>query len=125
MWIPDSYMLWTKLNLHKETKGMNKMSFKKFLNAKKGISPILATLLLIVNAVAAIVVTYALKAPYMSSAISQAEVILYRENMRFDKEESKTISTIGNSETEDTRIVRVWLRNPRKPLWILPVTSTK
>jgi flagellin-like protein len=90
---------------------MNKMSIKKFLNSKKGISPILATLLLIVIAVAAIVVTYAWITTYMSSATSQAGVILYKENIRFDQDESKTILTIGNSGTEDTRIVRVWLGN--------------
>ena len=57
------------------------MSVKKILNAMKSIFPILATLLLIVIAVAAIVVTYTWITPYMSSAISQAGVILYRENM--------------------------------------------
>jgi flagellin-like protein len=83
------------------------MSIRKFLNSKKAISPILATLLLIVIAVAAIVVTYAWITTYMGSATSQAGVILYRENIRFDT--STTEITVGNSGTEDTRIVRVWL----------------
>jgi flagellin-like protein len=83
------------------------MSIKKFLNSKKAISPILATLLLIVIAVAAIVVTYAWITTYMGTATSQAGVILYKENVRFDT--GKTEITMGNSGTEDTRIVRVWL----------------
>jgi flagellin-like protein len=86
---------------------MKKMSLKKFLNSKKAISPILATLLLIVIAVAAIVVTYAWITTYMGSATSQAGVILYPENVRFD--EDATEITVGNSGTEGTRIVRVWL----------------
>jgi flagellin-like protein len=87
------------------------MSIRKFLNSTKAISPILATLLLIVIAVAAIVVTYAWITTYMGSATSQAGVILYKENVRFDESEGKTIVTIGNSGTENTQIVRVWLGN--------------
>ena len=83
------------------------MSIKKFLNSKKAISPILATLLLIVIAVAAIVVTYAWITTYMGSATAQAGVILYPENVRFDTDATEI--TMGNSGTEDTRIVRVWL----------------
>ncbi len=83
------------------------MSIKKFLNSTKAISPILATLLLIVIAVAAIVVTYAWITTYMGSATSTAGVTLYPENIRFDT--SSTEITVGNSGTEDTRIVRVWL----------------
>jgi flagellin-like protein len=79
----------------------------KFLNSKKAISPILATLLLIVIAVAAIVVTYAWITTYMGSATSQAGVILYPENVRFAT--GKTEITMGNSGTENTQIVRVWL----------------
>ena len=85
------------------------MSIRKFLNSKKAISPILATLLLIVIAVAAIVVTYAWITTYMGSATQSAGVLLYKENVRFDINEAITEITIGNSGTEDTRIVRVWL----------------
>ena len=83
------------------------MSIRKFLNSKKAISPILATLLLIVIAVAAIVVTYAWISTYMGSATSQAGVMLYKENVRFDT--AATEISVGNSGTEGTRIVRVWL----------------
>ena len=97
------------------------MTLKKLLNSKKAISPILATLLLIVIAVAAIVVTYAWITTYMGSATAQAGVILYPENIRFDEETSTTVLTIGNSGTEDTRIVRVWLGNSSSTM--IDVTS--
>jgi flagellin-like protein len=83
------------------------MSIRKILNSKKAISPILATLLLIVIAVAAIVVTYAWITTYMGSATQQAGVILYKENVRFDT--GSTAITVGNSGTENTQIVRVYL----------------
>ena len=83
------------------------MTKRKILKAKKAISPILATLLLIVIAVAAIVVTYAWITTYMGTATQQAGALLYKENVRFDT--GVTEITIGNSGTEDTRIVRVWL----------------
>ena len=85
------------------------MSTRKFLDSKKAISPILATLLLIVIAVAAIVVTYAWISTYMGTATSQAGVILYKENIRFDKVAKTMEVTVGNSGTENTYIVRVWL----------------
>jgi flagellin-like protein len=83
------------------------MSIRKLLASKKAISPILATLLLIVIAVAAIVVTYAWITTYMGSATRQAGALLYKENVRFAT--GVTEITVGNSGTEDTRIVRVWL----------------
>ena len=83
------------------------MTIRKILNSKKAISPILATLLLIVIAVAAIVVTYAWITTYMGSATQQAGVILYKENVRFDT--GSTEITVGNSGTENTQIVRVYL----------------
>jgi flagellin-like protein len=82
---------------------------KKMLTSKKAISPILATLLLIVIAVAAIVVTYAWIMTYMSSAGQQAGVILYKENVYWNSTEKKTYITIGDSGTSDTKIVRLYL----------------
>jgi flagellin-like protein len=95
------------------------MSIRKILNSKKAISPILATLLLIVIAVAAIVVTYAWITTYMGSATQQAGALLYKENIRFDTGETEI--TVGNSGTEDTRIVRVYLGNSSSSM--IEVTS--
>jgi flagellin-like protein len=86
---------------------MRKMSIKNTLKSKKAISPILATLLLIVIAVAAIVVTYAWILTYMGSTTQQAGVILYNENVRFVN--STTQIVIGNSGTGDTQIVRLYI----------------
>jgi flagellin-like protein len=83
------------------------MSIKRVLSSKKAISPILATLLLIVIAVAAIVVTYAWITTYIGSATQQAGALIYKENVRFDVGETEI--TVGNSGTVDTRIVRVYL----------------
>jgi flagellin-like protein len=88
---------------------MKQMSIKRILNSKKAISPILATLLLIVIAVAAIVVTYAWITTYMGNTTQQAGVMLYNENIRWNS--SSTIITVGNSGTGDTRIVRVYAGN--------------
>jgi len=82
---------------------------KNTLKSKKAISPILATLLLIVIAVAAIVVTYAWIMTYMSSAGQQAGVILYKENVYWNSTDNKTYITIGNSGTSNTKIVRLYL----------------
>ena len=66
--------------------GMKKMSLKKIFKSKKAISPILATLLLIVIAVAAIVVTYAWLTTYMDSTTQQAGVLPYKANVNFIEE---------------------------------------
>lgn len=78
------------------------------LRSKKAISPILATLLLIVIAVAAIVVTYAWIMTYMGTTTKQAGVLLYKENARFANSTAAVI-TLGNQGTGDTQIARVYL----------------
>ena len=75
---------------------------------RKAISPILATLLLIVIAVAAIVVTYAWVMTYMGNAGQQAGVILYKGNVRFYENGTKIDIDIGNSGTSDTEITQVY-----------------
>jgi flagellin-like protein len=89
---------------------------KKLIRSKKAISPILATLLLIVIAVAAIVVTYAWIMTYMSGATQQAGVMLYKENVRFygtptNAAKNRTEFTIGNSGKASTQILRIYVGN--------------
>ena len=84
------------------------MPTRHVLKSKKAISPILATLLLIVIAVAAIVVTYAWIMTYMGSA-GQQIVMMSKENVRFDA--NLTEITIGNTGTVDTRILRIYVGN--------------
>jgi len=56
---------------------------KNVLKSKKGISPILATLLLIVIAVAAVIVTYAWVMTFTGSTTENAGAILRNDNVRF------------------------------------------
>lgn len=79
------------------------------LRSKKAISPILATLLLIVIAVAAIVVTYAWVMTYMTSAGQQAGVRLFKANVNFYAGGTKIAIYIGNSGTSDTEIIKVYV----------------
>lgn len=83
---------------------------KGMLKSRKGISPILATLLLIVIAVAAVIVTYAWVLTFTSTTTSQAGTVLSVENIRFHN-----ISTtdyveviIRNSGTADAKVVEVY-----------------
>ena len=84
---------------------------RRIVKQKKAISPILATLLLIVIAVAAIVVTYAWIMTYMSNAGSQAGVRLFTQNVRFyDQDTTKKIDIdIGNSGTSDTKLIQAYV----------------
>jgi flagellin-like protein len=89
---------------------------KEVLEPRKAISPILATLLLIVIAVAAIVVTYAWIMTYMGGLGQQAGVSLYKENVRFygtptDSTRNLTDFTVGNSGKSNTQIVRIYIGN--------------
>lgn len=91
---------------------------RNMLKSKKAISPILATLLLIVIAVAAIVVTYAWIMTYMTSAGQQGGVILYKANVRFydDNGTKKIDIDVGNSGTSDTQIIQVYIGNSSSAL---------
>ncbi len=77
--------------------------------SKKAISPILATLLLIVIAVAAIVVTYAWIMTYMSSAGERAGVMLYKANVNFYGTGTQIDIDVGNSGDSNTQIARIYI----------------
>lgn len=77
------------------------------MKSRKGISPILATLLLIVIAVAAIAVTYAWVMTYMGNTTQQAGVTLYKANVNFVSGE--IVIDVGNSGTSDTTILGVYV----------------
>ena len=80
---------------------------RNVLKSRKAISPILATLLLIVIAVAAIVVTYAWIMTYMTGAGQQAGVRLFKLNVNFYTQDStkKIDIDVGNSGPSDTQII--------------------
>ncbi len=81
---------------------------RRILRSKKAISPILATLLLIVIAVAAIVMTYAWITTYMGNTTNQAGAMIYRANVNFKANDTITID-IGNSGTANTEILQVYI----------------
>jgi flagellin-like protein len=80
---------------------------RTILKSKKGISPILATLLLIVIAVAAVIVTYAWVMTFTGSTTSQAGAMLTVENVRF-YDEGVDI-TLRNSGTADATVDAVYV----------------
>jgi flagellin-like protein len=86
------------------------MLSKNMLKSIKAISPILATLLLIVIAVAAIVVTYAWVMTYMGSASQQAGVMLKKDSNCLWQTGNITIY-IRNIGTSDAEIDKVYINN--------------
>ena len=82
---------------------------RTIFKSKKGISPILATLLLIVIAVAAVIVTYAWVMTFTGSTTSQAGAVLTVENVRFYGSGEDDIEIVmRNSGTADTKVVEVY-----------------
>jgi flagellin-like protein len=82
---------------------------RKLSKSKKGISPILATLLLVVIAVAAIVVTYAWVMTYTGHLTGQAGVVLYPANVNFYGNGTLIDIDVGNSGTSGTTIIQVYI----------------
>jgi flagellin-like protein len=80
---------------------------KRALKSRKAISPILATLLLIVIAVAAIVVTYAWVMTYVASTTNQAGIFLNEDNINWPS--GKMVITVRNTGTSDATIDVVYV----------------
>jgi len=77
------------------------------LKSRKGISPILATLLLIVIAVAAVIVTYAWVMSFTGTTTGHAGAVLSVENLRYHSSNKAEI-ILRNSGTSDAKIVSVY-----------------
>ena len=84
---------------------------RKIRKSRKAISPILATLLLVVIAVAAIVVTYAWIMTYMNNAGQQAGVMLYEANTTFYNQSTtwKIDIDVGNSGTSVAQLTTLYV----------------
>jgi flagellin-like protein len=83
----------------------------KTRRSEKGISPILATLLLIVIAVAAVIVTYAWVLTFTTTQTQQAGAVLVKENVRFysvGTTKNRTEITIRNTGSASGKIVAVY-----------------
>ena len=89
------------------------MLTRNMSKSKKAISPILATLLLIVIAVAAIVVTYAWLMTYMGSAGQQAGVFLRKDASCLWQSGNITIY-IRNTGTSNAEIDKVYIDSQLK-----------
>ncbi|MEA2089470.1 MAG: archaellin/type IV pilin N-terminal domain-containing protein [Thermoproteota archaeon] len=84
------------------------------LKSKKGISPILATLLLIVIAVAAIIITYAWVTTYMRSTTGQAGVFLKKDAdclWQTGSPSNTTTVYVRNTGTSDAEIDKVYINS--------------
>jgi flagellin-like protein len=103
---------------------MRKMSIKTVLKSKKAISPILATLLLIVIAVAAIVVTYAWITTFMGSATQQAGVVLHSANVNFNATSGTIAIDVQNAGTSDTKISAVYVGTSSSTASLQATTET-
>jgi flagellin-like protein len=87
---------------------IGEVEMKKVWKSKRGISPTLATLLLIVIAVAAVIVTYAWVMTFTGSTTDQTGALLTVENVRF--QDSKYIEvTLRNSGTDDAKVESVFV----------------
>ena len=84
---------------------------KSMIKSKKGISPILATLLLIVIAVAAVIVTYAWVITFTENTTNNAGALLKQENVRFDVDGSTNYVeiVIRNTGTGDAQVDTVYM----------------
>jgi len=81
---------------------------RKILRSKKGISPILATLLLIVIAVAAVIVTYAWVMTFTTTQTQQAGVMLVEENVSWPNSTAIKV-VIRNTGTSNAKITTVYV----------------
>lgn len=81
---------------------------KNMLRSKRAISPILATLLLVVIAVAAIVVTYAWVMTYMNAQIAQAGVFLTEDTQSWLPNSTIRLY-VRNTGTSDATIDAVYI----------------
>jgi archaeal type IV pilus assembly protein PilA len=99
---------------------MKTISFK-ILKSRKGISPILATLLLIVIAVAAISVTYAWIMTNMGSTTNEAGTQIYIGNVSYSGGNTIKVD-VGNCGTAVTSIVAVYAGTTSSSMTQMTVT---
>jgi len=76
----------------------------------------MATLLLIVIAIAAIIVTYAWITTYMGTTTTHAGVMIEIENVYWDTTNNKTIFYVKNTGTSDAKIVRLYMGDTSQSL---------
>ena len=106
MWIRGSYLL----NKHRRNgREEVQVSLPRTFKSEKGISPILATLLLIVIAVSAIIITYAWVMTFMGAQTTAGGTMLDVENVNWNHTTSTTHIVVKNIGTSDAKVVRLYL----------------
>jgi len=108
MQIEGSYVLSNKTNSFLRQQKVNNLMHKLF-KSKKAISPILATLLLVVIAVAAVVAVYAWVMTYTGHLTGQAGVVLFESNVNFYENGSTIDVDVGNSGTSSTTMIQLYI----------------
>jgi hypothetical protein len=89
------------------------------INSRKALTPILATLLIIVIAVAAIAVTYSWVSSAVENTAEQAGVFLYMANVAFTP---KGITVdIGNSGTSNAKIFAIYVGPTQSSMESVPI----
>jgi len=86
-----------------------KSLLNKILKSKKGISPILATLLLIVIAVAAVIVTYAWVMTFTTTQTSTAGKMIKFDSAHIDATSNVVTAYVRNSGTESVTIDKIYV----------------
>ena len=85
------------------------MANRRKKNLKEGVSPILATSLLAIIAVAAVIATYAWIETYMNNTNQQTGAILRKEHVIFDSTSREIIIEIQNIGLSDTKIRAIYI----------------
>jgi flagellin-like protein len=123
MQILSSYKLNNKIETFLHHKGVWIMN-SNMVKSRKAISPILATLLLIVIAVAAIIVTYAWVMTYMSASTSQAGVMLRKDTDRCLWKTGNVTIYVRNIGTSEAEIDMVYINSqPQASASFIPSTK--
>jgi len=82
---------------------------RKILGSKKGISPILATLLLIVIAVAAVVVTYAWVMTFTTTQTAAAGKMIRYDSAHIDAATNMVTVYVRNTGTETVTVDKIFI----------------
>jgi len=95
---------------------------KRILSSKKGISPILATLLLIVIAVAAVIVTYAWVMTFTTTQTSAAGKMIKFDSAVIDVASGNVTIYVRNTGTEVVSVDKVYINGIEYSSSDLPAT---
>jgi len=97
---------------------------KRILSSKKGISPILATLLLIVIAVAAVIVTYAWVMTFTTTQTSTAGKMIKFDSAVINSANGNVTVYVRNTGTEAVTIDKIYIDGTDYPTYTTGLSAT-